>query len=226
MSDLTFHLPSGEHASVRVTTLLNAGYAGRRQEDVARHVRELAALGVPAPTTTPTLYALPPYLAMQTSEVFASHDRTSGEAEWALVVAGSAESDVLLTVASDHTDRKLEAHDIASSKQAAPDVIGRRAWPLIDVADRIDAIELTAWADTHELQRGTLADLLPPSYWIDMLRGRGLYRAGTVLLSGTIPMHEGVNQFARAWRVTLRDPSTGAVIECAYDVRRLPQGIG
>jgi hypothetical protein len=103
---------------------------------VAAHVRELAKLGVPAPTITPSLYPVPPYLAMQTDEVFAHHDRTSGEGEWALVVSGPAERDLLLTVACDHTDRALEAHGIAWSKQAGPDVLGRIAWRLVDVARR------------------------------------------------------------------------------------------
>jgi len=226
VSELSFDLPSGECVKIRVTTLLNGGYAGRRQEDVAAHVRELAALGVPAPKTTPVLFALPPYLAMQTGEVFAHHERTSGEGEWALVVAGPTARDVLLTVACDHTDRQLEAHDVTSSKQAGPDILGRRAWRLEDVADRIDAIELVAWADEQEIQRGTLADLLAPDYWIKVLRARGLWRDGTVLLSGTIPMHHGVNQFARSWRVSLTDPATHDTMQCAYEVRRLPEGIG
>jgi 2-keto-4-pentenoate hydratase/2-oxohepta-3-ene-1,7-dioic acid hydratase in catechol pathway len=226
MPDLRFELPNSDRISVTIVTLFNAGYAGRRQEDVARHVHELAALGVPAPSTTPSLYALPPYLAMQTREVFAHHDRTSGEGEWALVVAGPSDRDLLLTVASDHTDRRLEAHGIAWSKQAGPDVLGRAAWRLVDVANRLDGIQLTAWADGQEIQRGTLADLLPPSYWIDVLRERGQFRPGTVLLSGTIPMHHGVNQFSSSWRVALHDPEANATIECAYEVRRLPEGIG
>jgi len=127
---LTFELPDGKRVTTDVTTLLNAGYAGRRQDDVAKHVRELARLGVPAPATTPSLYPVPPYLAMQTGEVFAHHDRTSGEGEWAIVVAGPADDDILLTAACDHTDRALEVHGIAWAKQAGPDVLGRRAWRL------------------------------------------------------------------------------------------------
>ena len=41
--------------------------------------------------------------------------------------------------------------------------------------------------------RRHLAQLLPPSYWVDKLAEAGLLRPGTVLLSGTIPMIEGVN---------------------------------
>jgi 2-keto-4-pentenoate hydratase/2-oxohepta-3-ene-1,7-dioic acid hydratase in catechol pathway len=223
MSTLSFELPDGVRIPVTVTTLLNGGYAGRSQDDVAAHVRELAELGVPAPSTTPSLYPVAPYLAQQTGEVPAQHDRTSGEAEWALVVT---DDDVLITVACDHTDRALEVHGVAWSKQAAPDVLGAKAWRLSEVADRIDEIELTAWADGVEIQSGTLAELLAPAYWVDVLRARDLLSPGTVLLSGTIPMHEGVNQFAKTWRVELHDPATGHRIDCAYAVRPLPEAIG
>ncbi|HWO59758.1 MAG TPA: DUF2848 domain-containing protein [Umezawaea sp.] len=223
MSNLRFDLPDGAQVAVTVTTLLNGGYAGRSQDDVAAHVRELAELGVPAPSETPSLYPVAPYLAQQTDDVPVQHGRTSGEAEWALVVT---EDDVLLTVACDHTDRALEVHGVAWSKQAGPDVLGRGAWRLVDVADRIDRIELTAWADGVEIQVGTLAELLTPAYWVDVLRARDLLKPGTVLLSGTIPMREGVNQFASSWRVELRDPATGNAIELAYAVRPLPAPIG
>ncbi|MCS7478309.1 DUF2848 domain-containing protein [Umezawaea endophytica] len=223
MSNLRFDLPDGAQVAVTVTTLLNGGYAGRSQDDVAAHVRELAELGVPAPSETPSLYPVAPYLAQQTDDVPVQHGRTSGEAEWALVVT---DDDVLLTVACDHTDRALEVHGVAWSKQAGPDVLGRGAWRLSDVAERVDEIELTAWADGVEIQVGTLAELLAPAYWVDLLRARDLLKPGTVLLSGTIPMREGVNQFASSWRVELRDPATDNKIELAYAVRPLPAPIG
>ncbi|SER42536.1 Protein of unknown function [Lentzea xinjiangensis] len=225
---LQFALPDGTVSTVTPTTVLNGGYAGRSQDDVAAHVRELAELGVPAPSVTPSLYPVSPYLAQQTSTVPAQHGRTSGEAEWALVVPDdfAAEQDLLLTVACDHTDRALEVHGVAWSKNASPDVLGRKAWRLADVAGRIDEVELIAWADGVEIQRGTCAELLTPQYWVDRLRDLGLLRPGTVLLSGTIPMHHGVEQFASKWRVELRDPATGDVIDCAYEVTRLPEPIG
>lgn len=226
MNELTFELVDGQKLTVEVRSALNGGYAGRSQEDVAAHVAELAALGVPAPSTTPCLYPVAPYLVSQAGAVPAQHGHTSGEAEWALIVT---EDDVLLTVACDHTDRDLEVHGVAWSKQAAPDVVGRQAWRLADVADRIDSLTLTAWvgdgASWTEIQRGTLGELLTPAYWLDVLRQRDLLAPGTVLLSGTIPMHDGVDQFAPAWRVELGDPATGAVIRCEYAVRQLPQPI-
>jgi hypothetical protein len=227
MTDLTFELPDGTTETITVTTLLNAGYAGRDQAEVQSHIDELAELGIPAPQTIPAMYPISPYLAQQTDRVAVQHGRTSGEAEWALIVLGDTANDVLLTVACDHTDRDLEVHSVAWSKNAAPDVLGRKAWRLSDVADRIDEITLTAWVDGDTvIQQGSLADLLAPSYWLDVLDERGLLRRGTVLISGTISMIPGVDQFADSWRVELKDPATGNTIDCSYRAERMPQPIG
>lgn len=228
MSQLTFELPDGSTRDVDVVQVLNAGYAGRSQDDVAAHVAELAELGVPAPAVIPALYPVSPYLAQQTQSVSVQHGRTSGEAEWALVVDGGGE--LLLTAACDHTDRALEVHGVAWSKNASPDVLARRAWRLTDVEHRLDELTLRAWV-THEgeetaIQDGTLAELLTPMYWADVLRERGDLVPGTVLVSGTIPMVEGVDQFAERWRVELGDPATGAVIALGYDVVAMAAPIG
>ena len=227
MSQLSFTMPDGSIESIDVTALLNAGYAGRNQAEVASHIAELAALGVPAPTITPALYPISPNLAQQTDRVYVQHGRTSGEAEWALIIT---DNDVLITAACDHTDRDLEVHSVAWSKNAAPDVLGTRAWRLSDIADRLDDIALEAWVghgDTIELiQQGTLGDLLAPKYWLDVLTERGDARPGTVLISGTISMLHGVNQFADTWKVAMTDPATQDVIGVEYRTVRMPEPIG
>jgi hypothetical protein len=227
VSQLSFTMPDGSTESAEVTALLNAGYAGRNQDEVASHIAELAALGVPAPTTTPALYPISPYLAQQTDRVYVQHGRTSGEAEWALIIT---DNDVLITAACDHTDRDLEVHSVAWSKNAAPDVLATKAWRLSDIADRLDDIALEAWVghgDTIELiQQGTLADLLAPKYWLDVLTERGYARPGTVLISGTISMRKGVNQFADTWKVALTDPATKDVISVEYRTVPMPEPIG
>ncbi|MFC8178511.1 DUF2848 domain-containing protein [Rhodococcus sp. NPDC057297] len=223
---LTFTLPDGTTETVEPLNLLNAGYAGRNQEEVAHHIAELAELGVPAPTVTPAMYPISPYLAQQTNAVHVQHGRTSGEAEWALVILGDTDDDVLLTVACDHTDRDLEVHSVAWSKNASPDVLGSGAWRLSDVADRIDDITLKGWVGETPIQTGSLADLLAPKYWLDVLRERGLFKRGTILISGTISMHPGVDQFADAWKVEMSDAATGNVLTCEYDVIRMADPIG
>jgi hypothetical protein len=228
MTELAFDLPDGSTVAVTVTRLLNAGYAGRAQEEVAAHVAELAELGVPAPAVTPALYPVAPYLAAQVDSVPVQHGRTSGEAEWALVVAGPNPEDLLLTVACDHTDRALEVHGVAWSKNAGLDVLGRGAWRLTDVEDHLDQLRLRAWVTsdgTEELiQDAPLAALLTPRYWLDEIAD--LLEPGTVLLSGTVAMLPGIDQFADRWRVELADPVTSRTLELAYAVQRMPEPIG
>ncbi|GAA1582731.1 DUF2848 domain-containing protein [Kribbella hippodromi] len=216
---LQFTLPDGSERTITVRYALNAGYAGRDTQQVQHHVDELAELGVPAPSRIPTLYPLSASLVSRPEVVQVPHAKTSGEAEWALVVG---EDDVLLTVACDHTDRALEVHGVAWSKQSAPDLLGDVAWPLSEIEHELDQFTLKAWVrhgDTETLiQDGTLAQLLPPSYWIKELGDRLV--PGTVLLSGTIPMIAGVDQFADGWRVELADPRN-VVSRIVYNVERL-----
>jgi 2-keto-4-pentenoate hydratase/2-oxohepta-3-ene-1,7-dioic acid hydratase in catechol pathway len=228
---LEFALPDGSTRTVKVTRLLNAGYTGRAQDEVAAHVAELAELGVPAPSVIPALYPVAPYLAAQVDVVPAQHARTSGEAEWALVV-GDDPADPLLTVACDHTDRALEVHGVAWSKNASLDVLGAGAWRLAEIADHLDAIRLKAWVRHGSngaeqlVQDAALAALLPPAYWLDVLSERGWLVPGTVLLSGTVAMIPGVDQFADGWRVELHDPVTERSLSLGYAVDRLPEPIG
>ena len=225
---LTFTLPDASTATVDVAHLLNGGYAGRDQAHVQAHVEELGRLGVPAPTVVPTMYPVSPYLAQQTSRVPVQNDRTSGEVEWALVIADDGRA--LLTLAVDHTDRSLEVHGIAWSKNASPDVLAGEAWDLDEISDHIDQLTLRAWVTNdgteEEIQTATLGDLLPPSHWTEVLGQRGLLQPGTILLSGTVNMREGVNQFADAWRAELADPVLGRSITLRYDVVAMAEPIG
>ena len=70
-------------------------------------------------------------------------------------------------------------------------------------------------------QDGSPALLLSPDYWIGRIGEAGLLRPGTVVMSGTIPMLPGVDQFADAWRVELAAPD-GTVSRVAYAVEELP----
>lgn len=225
---LRFELPDGTIRTVTVSNLFNAGYAGRDQAEVQAHIAELAELGVPGPSITPTLYPVSAYLAQQTDRIQVQHAKTSGEAEWALLIDDTG--DVLLTVACDHTDRQLEVHGVAWSKNAAPDVMARQAWRLDDVRDHLDAIALRAWVghqgNKELIQDSTVGALLDPDYWLDVLQRRNLAVPGTVLLSGTVTMLEGIDQFGDSWIVEMSDPVTRDVLKLSYDVELMPEPIG
>lgn len=227
MATLAFALAGGGTLRFEPSYVLNGGYAGRDVEQAQHHIDELAELGIPGPATIPTLYPLARTLAVQGDQVQVPHARTSGEAEWALLIPPGADSpdDYLVTVACDHTDRALEVHGVAWSKQSAPDFLGDLAWRWGDVRDGFDAFTLRAWVSNDGveelLQDGSPALLLSPDYWIERLGAAGRLRPGTVVMSGTIPMLPGIDQFADAWRVELAAPD-GTVSRVCYGVEVLP----
>lgn len=227
MGTVTFEVVGHGAVEVDVRYTLNGGYAGRDTEQVKAHVDELAELGVPGPTNIPTMYPLSSMLALQGDHVQVPHGQTSGEAEWALVIPPGAAGvdDYLVTAACDHTDRALEVHGVAWSKQSAPDFLGDVAWRWGDVKDSFDKFRLAAWVTNggveELIQDGTPAQLLDVDYWVERLGGADLLKPGTVFLSGTIPMVQGVDQFADAWRVELAD-GEGHTSRVEYTVEVLP----
>ena len=48
-----------------ITKVVNAGFAGRDQESVSKHIEELKKQGVPTPEHIPTLYPVSPYMVTQ-----------------------------------------------------------------------------------------------------------------------------------------------------------------
>ncbi len=227
MATLTFEVVGHGPTQVQVNYALNGGYAGRDTAQVQAHVDELAELGVPGPETIPTMYPLSSRLAIQDDHVQVAHGQTSGEAEWALVVPADAASadDYLITAACDHTDRALEVHGVAWSKQSAPDFLGDVAWRWGDIKSDFDTFSLVGKV-THDgveevIQDGSPAQLLGVDYWVERLGEAGLLKPGTVFISGTIPMKPGVDQFADAWAVELSD-GRGHTSRVRYDVEVLP----
>ncbi len=192
-----------------------AGFAARDAAGALAHARELAALGVRAPTEVPCFWRLPPYLATQTERLDVAGASTSGEVEACLIVDGD---DVLVTVASDHTDRALEAHDLAASKRVCPKVIGTEAWPL-DQIGPWDELELRSWiADGGErvaYQQGSLAELLAPGALLERLP---FARPRCFLLSmGTVAVVGGVRPALR-FEGELADPARGRAVRLGYDI--------
>ena len=142
--------------------LIVAGWTGRDRAAVDHHIAELAEIGVPAPSTVPLYYQCAPILLTQETEIQALGDETSGEAEPFLFKLSGT---VWLGLASDHTDRALEAHSVAASKQICAKPVAGALWAFDEVAAHLDQLHLScevfeagAWV---MYQNGTLADILP-----------------------------------------------------------------
>lgn len=218
---------SGSRISTGLRAVYNAGYTGRDQSVVQAHIDELAQQGIKGPDSIPTLFSVPTYMVLQDTDVEVEHAKTSGEGEWALLHRGDDESP-LLTVASDHTDRAVEAFSVTSSKQLSPNLVGTRAWLLDEIADELDAIVLRSKVlvdgDWTVLQEGTVGDLISPLDWLDRLRDLDRLQPGTLLLGGTVPMRNPERQFADAWSVELVRPD-GDILTVQYQVNKLVPSI-
>lgn len=196
-----------------------AGFTGRDRAEVDRHVAELSALGVSAPPTIPAYYLLPREALTQATAITVEHGETSGEAEIALVDDGTER---LVTLASDHTDRRAEAVDIGLAKRNCPKLVASDAWRYEDVADHWDALQLRSWIDEGDTlclyQAGTAGELLPPDALLAELPLEEP-RAPFALLCGTVPVLGGLRPAGR-FSAELHDPVRDRSLRLDYRIQR------
>lgn len=209
------------------TAAIIAGWTGRDIASVRSHIDELAAIGVASPSQMPLYYRVSSSLLTTERHIEVVGTRSSGEVEPVLLnIAGQ----IWLGLGSDHTDRELEAHSVALSKQACPKPIATAFWPLSDVADHLDRLALSAWTrdDAHgpwlPYQEGTLAGIKP----LDALAAaaplvaNGWPISGAVMMCGTVPLRDGHVRPSRFFRMRLSDPVLGREIEHEYETISLP----
>ncbi|WP_186388331.1 DUF2848 domain-containing protein [Stappia sp. TSB10P1A] len=217
---------NGAPLVVHVADLTVAGWTGRDPEAIRHHIEELAEIGVAPPSTVPLYYRTAAALLTQENRIQVVGGGTSGEVEPFLL----AKDGVLhIGLASDHTDRDLEAHSVALSKQACAKPVARELWLFEEVAGHLDALELRSWikedaaGDWIPYQDGKVGSIRPLA---DLIEGSGLDVARergdcTAMLCGTLGAIGGVRP-AAAFRMELRDPVLGRSIGHSYDITVLP----
>lgn len=200
-----------------------AGWAARDESAVRHHIEELAALGVPAPSTVPVFYRVAAQTLTQSERLDVLGPHSSGEVEPVIVALADG---LWIGVGSDHTDRKAEAHGIALSKQLCGKVVGAEFWPLAEVAGHWDQLLLRAsvriGGTTIVYQEGALAALRRPEDLIGKWLGDGrTLPAGTLMFGGTLGAIGGIRSADR-FEMELCDPALGRKIRHAYDICVLP----
>ncbi|MFV9511614.1 DUF2848 domain-containing protein [Tepidibacillus sp. LV47] len=212
--------------TVEVKNIFNAGYAGRNQALVQEHIDELAKIGVPAPSTTPTLYPISNYLATTSDVLQVQHGETSGEIEYVLIWA---DGEVYVTVGSDHTDRNLENYSVPKSKQAYPNVIAPEVWKVDDVKDHWDELELECWVikdgKKDLYQKAKFTALLAPDAWSETFDRFKVAKDGNIFFSATVNTVGNMLVFGDQYEIELRDPVLNRSIKHAYNVEVLQKGI-
>ncbi len=136
--------PSGASVAFEPADVVLAGYTGRDQEAVRRHVEELAAHGVLAPERVPAFYRVTPDLVTRADRIAVLGPHSSGEGEFILFRHGG---ELLVGVASDHTDRALERDNVAKSKQLCHKVVGGTVWSLAEARAHWDHLILRSFGD-------------------------------------------------------------------------------
>lgn len=208
-----------------IRRMVNAGYTGRNQQEVRKHIEELKREGIPAPTSTPTAYEVITKLIYFDEEIEVVGEKTSGEAEFVLLCQGE---EVYVGAGSDHTDRELEAISIIKSKQICPNTMSRRVWRLKNVRKDWDEMILRSWVKNEEgikilYQEAPLAKLMTPedlmAFVKDKLDDKNL--EGVVIYSGTIPILVDETKYSHYFEVELYNPKTDKKLDCSYQVRVL-----
>lgn len=216
---LQLTIVGGGKLDFEVRKLLNAGYTSRDQSGARKHIEELKKEGIPAPSSIPTLYP-------KISDRITTADKieilyegiTSGEAEFVLLF----ELDKMyVAVGSDHTDRRLEQHNILAAKQMCVNVISAEVWRYEEVADHWDELILRSWVEKDGqrqlYQEAKLGTYMKVADLINMVEGQTTGDlSGMVFYAGTIPVLGGELCFSRHFEAELIDEQMGRTLSCAY----------
>ena len=205
----------------KVRELVIAGWTGRDVAALEKHIRELEAIGVKRPKTTPIFYRVAASLLTSDNTIEVLGDQSSGEAE--CVVYGRDDG-LFVGLGSDHTDRKAETVSVSLSKQMCAKPVSREVWRLEDVAAHWDRLILRSNVGTEGRRRlyqeGPVAAMRPPTELFKLYCG-GLLPVGTAMFCGTLAVHGGITP-SETFEMELEDPVLGRKITHSYRVKTLP----
>jgi len=209
--------------SVEVNNLVIAGWTGRDAQATERHIAELEAIGIARPKKVPCFYRASVDRLTTAGVIQVLGTESSGEVEFFLL---ALEDGLWVGVGSDHTDRKVEAYDVAVSKQMCAKPISSELWRYEDVIDHWDQLTLRSaignGEDRQDYQEGTVANMLPPDALIGMYSpDTKALEPGTLMFCGTLAVKGGVRS-AQSFEAELSDPVRDRRITCKYRVVSLP----
>lgn len=206
-----------------IDELVIAGWTGRNAEAIEEHIKELEEIGVPRPSTVPLFYRAAAKLLTTEDTVEALGGDSSGEVEF--ILYGTADG-MMVGVASDHTDRKIEAYSVPVSKQLCAKPVSANVWRYADAVDHWDELILRSWAvngnERRLYQEGSVAAMRTPEDLIGRyLNGATELPAGMAMFCGTLAVHGGVEASER-FEMELEDPVLKRSIKHGYSVKTLP----
>ncbi len=226
MTTLTFNCVSSTGEELRdfdIDQVIIAGWTGRDREAVEAHIKELEELGVKRPDSVPCYYRVTDDRLTQRGSLQLLGDASTGEIEFFVVQDGDQ---FWVGIGSDHTDREVEAYDITVSKQVCGKPVARTLWPLNEVREHWDQLEMRSWR--HEdgkdilYQEGRVSDMLAPDALIERYTQATdtPFRPGMLMFCGTLPAIGGIQNTDRL-TLELNDPHLGRKIRFSYHMKSL-----
>jgi uncharacterized protein DUF2848 len=199
---------------VEIRELVIAGWTGRDEQALRKHIRELEQLGVKPPKTTPIFYRVAANLFTQSNEIQVSGPDTSGEVEFVLL---SKPDGLWVTVGSDHTDRKAETVGVTLSKQLCAKPTAADSWRYDEVKPHWERLTLRSWTDGKLYQEGPVATMRSP----EDLMSRYPLKPGYAMFCGTLAAIGGIRGGAR-FTMELEDPVLKRKLSHEYRITVLP----
>jgi hypothetical protein len=199
--------------SFPVKELVIAGWAGRDEVSLRKHIKELEEIGVKPPKTTPIFYRVSANLFCHSDAIQVSGPDTSGEVEFVLI----KNEDLRVAVGSDHTDRKAETIGVSLSKQLCAKPVSRESWRYEEVRPHWERLVLRAWADGELYQEGPVSAMRAPE---DLLQRYPL-QPGWAMFGGTLAAKGGIRPAGR-FAMELEDPVLRRKLRHEYRIQVLP----
>ena len=194
--------------------LIIAGWTGRDEDALRKHIRELEEIGVKPPKTTPIFYRVAASLFAYSNEIQVSGPDTSGEVEFVLM----QDRELRVAVGSDHTDRKAETIGVSLSKQLCAKPVSRESWRYDEVKPHWEKLVLRSWADGELYQEGPVTAMRSPE---DLLQRYGGLNNGWAMFCGTLAAKGGIRPAGR-FALELEDPVLKRKLRHEYRIHVLP----
>jgi hypothetical protein len=215
-------LSGPQDITLRINKVIIAGWTGRDRSALQERIRELDLLGIKTPAVTPVYCEVAPSRLTTADAIEVLGVDSTGEVEVIVVDHGG---ELLVGLGSDHTDRRLEAHALALSKQICDKPIAPTMWPLNEVRQHWDQLILRSWIldGSHPVlyQEGPLSQLLDPVALVSDYEKRFAdLKAGYAMFCGTFPAIGGVRP-CDILAIEVEDPVLTRKITRRYSIKTL-----
>ena len=205
----------------KIENIYICGYTSSNQQALQDHIDELKKIGVTPPDKTPMLYKKANLYPAVNTGIRVISDDTSGEVEYFLLLQNDK---IYLGLASDHTDRGIEKHDVEKSKQVCPVVLSDVVWDYSEIKEW-KSLTLKSWAAQGNekilYQEASLEIFMKPEEIIDFVKEEIQSDVNnSIILCGTPPLIPEQIIYTNKFYCELSN-SSGMKISLEYEITRI-----